>query len=53
VSLRDAGLTTDVVRLVLAPIALDPEGMRVKLAPITVDLEALPEVGEELAILLP
>jgi hypothetical protein len=53
VSLRDAGRTTDVVRLVLAPIALDPEGMRVKLAPITVDLEALPEVGEELAILLP
>jgi hypothetical protein len=53
VSLRDAGRTTDVVRLVLAPIALDPEGMRVKIAPITVDLEALPEVGEELAILLP
>jgi hypothetical protein len=53
VILRDAGRTTDVVRLVLAPIALAPGGMRVKLAPITVDLEALPDVGEELAILLP
>jgi hypothetical protein len=53
VTLRDAGRTTDVVRLVLAPIALAPDGLRVKLAPITVDLEALPDVGEELAILLP
>jgi hypothetical protein len=53
VSVRDAGRATDVVRLVLAPIALAPGGMRVRLAPITVDLEALPDVGEELAILLP
>jgi hypothetical protein len=53
VTLRDAGRTTDVVRLVLAPIALAPDGLRVKLAPVTVDLEALPDVGEELAILLP
>jgi hypothetical protein len=53
VSLHDAGHTTDVVRLVLAPIALAPAGLRVKLAPITVDLEALPDVGEELALRLP
>jgi len=53
VTLRDASRTTDVVRLVLAPIALAPGGIRVKLAPVTVDLEALPDVGEELAILLP
>jgi hypothetical protein len=53
VTLRDAGRTTDVVRLALAPIALDPEGVRVRLAPITVDLEALPDVGDELATLLP
>jgi hypothetical protein len=53
VTVRDAGRATDVVRLVLAPIALAPGGMRVRLAPITVDLEALPDVGEELAILLP
>jgi hypothetical protein len=52
-SVRDAGRATDVVRLVLAPIALASGGMRVRLAPITVDLEALPDVGEELAILLP
>jgi hypothetical protein len=52
VSVRDAGRATDVVRLVLAPIALAPGGMRVRLAPLTVDLEALPDVGEELALLL-
>ena len=50
---REAGRTTDVVRLVLAPIALAPDGLRVKLAPVTVDLEALPDIGEELAVLLP
>ena len=53
VILRDAGRATDVVRLVLAPIALDSEGVRVRLTPITVDLEALPDVSEELAVLLP
>jgi hypothetical protein len=53
VILRDAGRTTDVVRLVLAPIALDSASVRVRLAPITIDLEALPDVGEELAVLLP
>jgi hypothetical protein len=42
-----------IVQSLLAPIALAPGGMRVRLAPITVDLEALPDVGEELAILLP
>ena len=53
VTLRDAGRTTDVVRLALAPIALDPAGVRIRLAPITVDLEALPDVGDELVTLLP
>jgi hypothetical protein len=51
-TLRDPGHTTDVVRLALAPIALDPGGVRITLAPITVDLYALPDVGDELATLL-
>jgi hypothetical protein len=52
-TLHDAGHTTDVVNLVLAPIALDPAGVRIRLAPITVDIEALPDVGDELETLLP
>ena len=52
-TLRDAGRTTDVLRLALAPIALDPVGVRIRLAPITVDIETLPGVGEELATRLP
>jgi hypothetical protein len=51
-TLRDPGHTTDVVRLTLAPIALDPGEVRITLAPITVDLYALPDVGDELATLL-
>jgi hypothetical protein len=53
VTLRDPGRTTDVVRLALAPIVLDPVGVRIRLAPITVDIETLPGVGDELATLLP
>jgi hypothetical protein len=52
-SLRDPGHATDVVRLVLAPIALDPTGVQIRLAPLTVDIETLPGVGDELATLLP
>jgi hypothetical protein len=52
-TLRDPGRTTDVVRLALALIALDPMGVRIRLAPITVDIETLPSVGNELATRLP
>jgi hypothetical protein len=52
-TLHDAGHTTDVVNLALAPIVLDPAGVRIRLAPITVDIEALPDVGDELETLLP
>jgi hypothetical protein len=52
-TLHDPGHTTDVVNLVLAPIALDPAGVRIRLAPITVDIEALPDVDDELETLLP
>jgi hypothetical protein len=48
-TLRDPGRTTDVLRLALAPIALNPTGVRIRLAPITVDIETLPGVGEDLA----
>ena len=48
-SLRDPGHTTDVVRLALAPIDLDPIGVRIRLAPVLVDIETLPQVGGELA----
>ena len=52
-TLRDPGRTTDVVRLALALITLDPMGVRIRLAPITVDIETLPGVGDELATQLP
>jgi hypothetical protein len=52
-TLHDPGHTTDVVNLALAPIALDPAGVRIRLAPITVDIEALPDVGDALETLLP
>jgi hypothetical protein len=52
-TLRDPGRTTDVLRLALAPIALDPVGIRIRLVPITVDIETLPGIGDELATLLP
>jgi hypothetical protein len=52
-TLHDPGHATDVVNLALAPIALEPAGVRIRLAPIIVDLEALPDVGDELATLLP
>jgi hypothetical protein len=52
-SLHDAGYTTDVVNLALAPIALDPAGVRIRLAPITVDIEALPDMSDELETLWP
>jgi hypothetical protein len=47
-TLRDPGHTTDVVRLALAPITLDPVGVQIRLAPIIVDIESLPQVGDEL-----
>jgi hypothetical protein len=52
-TLRDPGHSTDVLRLALAPIALNPAGVRIRLAPITVDIETLPGVGEDLAARLP
>jgi hypothetical protein len=52
-TLRDPGRTTDVLRLALAPIALNPTGVRIRLAPITVEIETLPGVGEDLAARLP
>jgi hypothetical protein len=48
-TLRDPGQTTDVVLLALAPVDLDSVGLRIKLAPIAVDIETLPQVGDELA----
>jgi hypothetical protein len=52
-TLRDPSHTTDVVRLALAPIALDPIGVQSRLAPILVDIETLPHVGDELATRVP
>jgi hypothetical protein len=52
-TLRDPGQTTDVVLLALAPIALDSVGVQIKLSPIIVEIETLPQVGEELATRLP
>jgi hypothetical protein len=52
-TLRDPGRTTDVLRLALAPIALNLTGVRIRLAPITVDIETLPGVGEDVAARLP
>jgi hypothetical protein len=52
-TLRDPGQTTDVVLLALAPIALDPVGVQIKLSPITVEIETLPQMGDELATRLP
>jgi hypothetical protein len=52
-TLRDPGHTTDVVRLALGPIAVDPLGVQIMLAPIFVDIEALPQVGHELATRVP
>ena len=48
-SLRDPGRTTDVLRLALAPIGLNPMGVWIRLAPITIDIETLPGVGEDVA----
>jgi len=53
VTMRDPGRATDVVRLALAPIPLDPTGVRIRLAPIMVDIETLPGVGDELVTRLP
>jgi hypothetical protein len=52
-TLRDPGRTTDVVLLALAPITLAPDGFQIKLSPITVEIETLPQVGDELASQLP
>jgi hypothetical protein len=52
-TLRDPGHTTDVVGLALAPITLDPIGVQIRLLPILVDIETLPQLGDELARLLP
>jgi hypothetical protein len=52
-SLRDPGQATDVVLLALAPIAIDPVGVQIELSPITVEIETLPQVGDELATRLP
>ena len=51
-TLHDPGRTTDVVLLALAPITLDPLEARIRLAPIFVDIEALPDVSDQLATLL-
>jgi len=48
-TLRDPGQTTDVVLLALAPVTLDSVGLRIKLAPVAVEIETLPQMGEELA----
>ncbi len=47
-TLQDPGHTTDVVRLALEPIAINPIGVQITLAPIFVDIEALPQVADEL-----
>jgi hypothetical protein len=52
-TLRDPGRTTDVVLLALAPITLDSVGFQIKLSPVTVEIETLPQVGDELATRLP
>ena len=52
-TMQDPGHTTDVVRLALAPIAIDPLGVQVRLTPIFVDIESLPQVGDELATRVP
>jgi hypothetical protein len=52
-TMQDPGHTTDVVRLALAPIAIDPLGVQVRLTPIFVDIETLPQVGDELATRVP
>jgi hypothetical protein len=49
-TLCDPGRTTDVILLVLAPIALHPVGVEVQLAPVMVDVDTLPDGGEELAV---
>ena len=36
-----------------APIAFDPLGVQIRLAPIPVDIETLPQVGDELATRVP
>ena len=52
-TLQDPGQATDVVLLALAPIALDPVGVQIKLSPFTVEIETLPQLGDELATRLP
>jgi hypothetical protein len=52
-TLRDPGRTTDVVLLALAPIALNSVGVQIKLSPITVEIETLPQVGDDLGMRLP
>jgi hypothetical protein len=52
-TIRDPGHATDVVLLGLAPIAIDPVGVQIKLSPVTVEIETLPEVGDDLATRLP
>jgi hypothetical protein len=48
VAVTDPGRTTDVVRLVPEPIAIDPMRIRIWLAPLMVDIDTLPDVGNEL-----
>jgi hypothetical protein len=52
-TLHDPGRTTDVVRLAIAPIALDHLGVVIRLTPITIDIYALPGAGDWLETLLP
>jgi hypothetical protein len=52
-TVRDPGRTTDVVRLALAPIALNPAGVQIRLTPIILDIDALPSEGDLLGTLLP
>jgi hypothetical protein len=48
VAVTDPGRTTDVVRLVPEPIAIDPMRMRIWLSPFMVDIDTLPGVEDEL-----
>jgi hypothetical protein len=51
-TLLDAGRTTDVLLLELAPIALTPRGVQIRLAQITLDIDDLPSECDVLMHLL-
>jgi hypothetical protein len=51
-NVHDPGLTTDVLGLTIAPIALDHLGVKIRLAPITIEIDALPGIDDWLETLL-